>query len=107
MSGIEAVKIIVNAEKEAARIVEEAQSKATQIRKGIDLRIQDLRQQTFDGAKKEAAEIVKRAEEEGKVEAVEVTREAEKKIQELVTKASAKKNTAVDHLVGIILPEGK
>ena len=107
MSAIEAVKIIVDAEKEATRIVEEAQSKATQIRKGIDLRIQELRQQAFNDAKKEAAAIVQRAEEEGRVEADSVTREAERNIQALVTKASAKRNVAVDKLIDIIMPEAK
>ena len=107
MSGIEAVKIIVDAEKQAAGLVEEAQSKASQIRKGIDLRIQELRQQALGSAKKEAATIVQRAEEEGKIEAESVTKDAEKNIHELVTKASANKNAAVEKLVSIILPEGK
>jgi vacuolar-type H+-ATPase subunit H len=107
MSGIEALKIIVDAEKEAARVLEEAQSKASQIRKSIDLRIQEERQQTLNGAKKEAAAIVQHAEEEGKLEAVSVTKESEKRIQELVTKASANKDAAVTKLVNIILQENK
>jgi len=35
MSGIETIKIIVNAEKEAAKILEEAQNRASEIRKRL------------------------------------------------------------------------
>jgi vacuolar-type H+-ATPase subunit H len=107
MSGIEAVKVIVDAEKEAARILAEAQSKASQIRKSIDSRIQEERQRTLDGAKKEASAIVQHAEDEGKVEAANVTKDSGKNVQELVTKASAHKNAAVDKLVNVILQENK
>lgn len=106
MSGIETVKIIVAAEKEAAEMLEKAQAKAIEIRKGLDMRIKAEREQVLSAAKKEATTLVQRAEIEGKLEAETLEKDAEQNIKRLVANASAKKPPAVDKLVSIVL-EGK
>jgi len=103
MSGIETVKIIVEAEKEAAKILEDAQTKASEIRKRLDLLIQDQREETLRSAEKETAVILQRAEEEGKLESASYEKESGERIRQLVSKASTKKNAAVDKLVSIVL----
>lgn len=106
MSGIETIKIIVDAEKEAAKMLEDAQGKASRIRKNLDLLIQEQREETLSAAKKEAAAIVQRAEEDGKLEAQKYTKESTEKTRRLVTNSSAKKNAAVEKLVTIVI-EGR
>jgi vacuolar-type H+-ATPase subunit H len=106
MSGIETVKIIVDAEKGAGQMLEKAHAKATEIRKELDSRIMEEREQILKAARKEAAAIVQRAEEEVKLEAESYAKESNQRTKQLVTKASAKKNAAVDKLVKIVL-EGK
>ncbi len=106
MSGIETVKIIVDAEKEAAGMLEKAQATALEIRKGLDMRIKGEREHVLDAAKREAAIIVQRAEEEGKLEAVNLEKAASQQLKRLVESASAKKTTAVTKLVSIVM-EGK
>lgn len=103
MSGIETIKIIVEAEKEATKILQDAQTKASGIRKRLDLLIQEQREETLRSAKKEAAVIVQRAEEEGKREAENYEKESGERIRQLVSKTSTKKNAAVDKLVSIVL----
>ncbi len=106
MSGIETVKIIVDAEKEAAEMLEKAQAKATEIRTGLDMRIKEEREHILGAAKREAAIMVQRAEEEGKLEAVNLEKDASQQVKRLVAGASAKKSTAVAKLVTIVM-EGK
>ncbi len=106
MSGIETIKIIVDAEKEAAKTLEDAQSRASGIRKRLNLLIQERREETLKTAKKEAAAIVQRAEEDGKLEAETYQKESGERTRLLVTKSSAKKNAAVEKLVSIVI-EGK
>jgi F0F1-type ATP synthase membrane subunit b/b' len=106
MSGIETVKVIVGAEKEATKILEDAQAKAALVRKQLDHRIQQQRETILEAAKKQAAEILRRAEEESKTEAENYEKTSEGSVRDLVTKASSKKNAAVEKLVEIVL-EGK
>ncbi len=103
---METVKIIVDAEKAAAGMLEKAQARATEIRKELDSRIREEREQILAVAKKDATAIVQRAEEEGKLEAESYEREAGQRIRQLVAKASAKESPAIDRLVSIVL-EGK
>lgn len=103
MSSIETVKIIVGAEKEAAKILEDAQSKATAIRKQLALQIQQQREEIMQDAAKQAAEIVQRADEEGKAEAENYEKASEPSVRDLAMKASSKKNAAVEKLVGMVL----
>jgi len=103
MSGIETVKVIVEAEREAARILDMAQSKATAVRAQLDLQIQQQRELILQAAKKHAADILQRAEEEGKVEAQNYEKASEATVHDLVTKASLKKSAAVERLLGILL----
>ncbi len=106
MSGIETVKIIVDAEKEASEMLERAQARAIEIRKELDSRIKKEREHTLSAAKNEASAIVQAAEEEGKLEAGSLEKKAGERIRQVVASASAKKSPTIDKLVSIIL-EGK
>ena len=103
MSGLDTVKIIVDAERQAAQVIEDANAQAASIRKGIGTRIQEQRQQMLDAARKDAAAIVSRAEEEGKLEAETYQKESAQALQSLVAKASARKDATVEKLVAIIM----
>jgi F0F1-type ATP synthase membrane subunit b/b' len=102
MSGIETVKVIVDAERQAAKMIEDAMNRAATIRKGIDSLIQEQREHTLADARQEAAAITTRAEDEGKLEAESFEKESERSLNELVTKASAKRDATVTKLVTIL-----
>jgi F0F1-type ATP synthase membrane subunit b/b' len=103
MSGIETVKIIVDAEKQAAKMIDNAIIEASAIRKRIDSLVQQQRQQMLSEAKKEAAAIAARAGEEGKLEAEQYERESTQALQALVARASAKKDATVEKLVTLMM----
>jgi F0F1-type ATP synthase membrane subunit b/b' len=103
MSGIETVQAIVDAERQAAKIIDDAMANAATIRKRIDSLILDQHQQMLSEAKKQAAEIAARAEEEGKLEAEKCEKESVERLSDLVAKASAKKDPTVEKLVAIIM----
>ena len=103
MSGIETVKVIVDAEKRAAKMIDDAIAEATAIRKRIDSLIQQQRQQMLEDAKKQAAAIAARAGEEGRLEAGKYEDEAVQTLRRLVDQASSKKNIAVEKLTNIIM----
>lgn len=103
MSGIETVKIIVDAEKEAAEMLRRAEAKAMEIRKELGTRIKLEKDQVLKSARKEAAAIVERAQRDGKLEAEAYEKEAGQKIKQTITKSSAKKGNAVDKLVSLVL----
>ena len=87
-------------------MLERAQARATEIRKELESRIKEEREHTLSAAKKEATVIVHRAEEEGKLEAGGLEKQAGEKIRQVVASASPKKTPTIDKLVSIIL-EGK
>jgi V/A-type H+-transporting ATPase subunit G/H len=103
MSGIETIKIIVDSEREAAKMLADADVKALEIRKRLDSLIQTQRNDALNAAKKEAAALVQKAENEGKAESQEYEKDAENKIRTVVSRASAKKREAVEKLVALIL----
>jgi F0F1-type ATP synthase membrane subunit b/b' len=103
MSAIEAVKVIVDAEKQAAKMIDDAITEASTIRKRIDSLVQQQRQQMLAEAKKEADAIAARAEEEGKVEAEQYEKESMQALQALVARASARKDATVEKLVTIMM----
>ena len=103
MSGIETVQVIVNAEKQAAKMVQDAEAKAAEIRKKIDSLIQEQRTEMLATAKKEAAALVQQAEEEGRREAESSEKESAVRIRELIARASLKKSATVEKLVGIVM----
>jgi hypothetical protein len=103
MSGTEAIKIIVNSEREAAKMLADADTKALEIRKRLDSLIQVQRNEALNAAKKEAAALVQRAENEGKAESLEYEKDTENNIRAVVSRASAKKGEAVEKLVALIL----
>ena len=103
MSGLETVKIIVDAEKEAAKMLDEAQVKATEIRGQVDAVIAAEREKRLSAAKKEAASAVQRAEAEGKSEAARFREESKEKIKRDLQKASANRAVAVKALFEIVM----
>jgi hypothetical protein len=103
MSGLETIKIIVESEREAAKMLADADAKALEIRKRLDALIQTQRNDALNAARKEAATLVQTAENDGRAESQAYEREAENKIRTVVSRASAKKNEAIDKLVALIL----
>ena len=103
MSGIETIKIIVNAEKEAAKILEEAQNRASEIRKRLDSMIQEQREDMLRTARKEAATLVEESEQKGKAEAAAYEKEAENDTRQILTRASTRKDQAVTKVVEAVL----
>ena len=103
MSGIETIKIIVNAEKEAAKILEVAQNRASEIRKRLDSMIQEQREDMLRTARKEAATLVQEAEQKGKAEAAAYEKEAENDTRQILTRASTRKDQAVTKVVEAVL----
>lgn len=103
MSGIETIKIIVDSEREAAKMLADADAKALEIRKRLDPLIQTQRNEAINAAKKEAATMVQRAENDGKAESQQYEKDAENKTRSVVSRASAKKGEAVEKLVALIL----
>jgi len=103
MSGIETVKIIVNAEKEAAKMLEEAQNRASEIRKRLDSMIQEQREDMLRTARKEAAALVEEGEQKGKAEAAAYEKKAENDTRQILTRASTRKDQAVTKLVETVL----
>ena len=103
MSGLETVKIIVEAEKEASKILEDAQRKSAEIRKQIDVTIETQRLEALRSARQEASAITQRAEVEGKSEAENFQRDSTGELRELICKASGKKQLAVNKLLEMVL----
>ena len=103
MSGIETVKIIVDAEKEAARILEEAQSRASEIRKRLDSLIQEQLEEMRQNAKKEAAALIQDAEQKGKAEAAAYEKKEGNDTRQILTRASARKDQAVTKVFETVL----
>ncbi len=103
MSGLETVKIIVDAEKEAAKILNEAQAKASEIRKQADVDLKPEKEVRLSKARTEAALLVQNAEVEGKSEALRHEEESRQKIKDELEKASAHRAAAVKALFDIVL----
>jgi len=106
MSGIDTVKVIVDAEKQAAKMIGDAMNEASAIRKRIDSLVLEQRQQMLVEARKEAADIAARAGEEGKREAEQFEKESTDALKSLVARASARKDSTVEKLVTMIMRTG-
>jgi F0F1-type ATP synthase membrane subunit b/b' len=103
LSGLETVKIIVNAEKEAATLLEQSQAKALEIRKQVNDLVLKEREEKLSTARKEAALIMQKAKAEGKAEALQYEKQSKIRIEELIQKASSKKSIAVKALSDILV----
>jgi vacuolar-type H+-ATPase subunit H len=103
MSGLETVKIIVETEKEAAKILELAKVKASDITKQVGATIEKQREEVLRSAKEEASGMLRRAEADGKVEAQQLEQQSEGQIQEIVRKATSRKDSAVTKMLEIFL----
>jgi len=103
MSGIETVKVIVEAEKQAAEILADAHSRAETIRKRLDTLIEEQRMETVQAARKEATALVASAQSEAITEGQVFEKDAQSKIREMLDRASARKGLAVEKLVSILM----
>ena len=103
MSGLGTVKAIVDAEKEASKLLNEAQARALEIRKQVDGMIAAERQQRLSKARNEAESLVQRAEAEGKKEAARVKEESLEKSRQDLRRASSARSVAEKALLDIIL----
>jgi vacuolar-type H+-ATPase subunit H len=103
MSGLETVKIIVDAEKEGSNMLNEAQARASEIRKQIDTLVEVEREKRLSVARKEAASIVQKAESEGKSEAIRYQEESKQNIKKVLQRASANQAAAVKTLFDMIM----
>ncbi len=81
----------------------DSQNKALEIRKRRDTLIEEQRQRLLRAASKEAEAIVQNAENQATVEAQKFESDAENRIQQVVSHASAKKSAAVEKLVSLIM----
>ena len=102
MSGIETIKAIVEAEKAAAKMLAEAQAKAVEIRKRSESLIEQQREEAIKEARKQATAMIENAQNEAKIEAQVVQKDIQNKMREAISRASARKNRAVEKLVGIV-----
>jgi vacuolar-type H+-ATPase subunit H len=103
MSGLETVKIIVDAEKEGSNMINEAQARASEIRKQVDALIETEREDRLSVATKQAASIVQTAESEGKSEAILYQEESKQNIKKVLQRASANRAAAVKTLFDMIM----
>ena len=103
MSGLETIKIIVDAEKEAEKLLDQSHARALEIKKELDGLILREREDKLAAARKEAASLLERAESESEREAVEYEKGSEGRIRELVERATAKKNDAIKALSDMLL----
>jgi F0F1-type ATP synthase membrane subunit b/b' len=102
MSGIETVRIIVDAEKVAAKMIADAQAQAATIRKGLESKIEAAREELLQSAKTQAAAIVEQSEKEGKTEGQEFERNSQNSIHQIITRASTQKTPTVTKLVALM-----
>jgi len=103
MSGIETVKVIVEAEKEAAKILADAHTRADEIRKRLDSLIEQQRKETIQAAQKEATALVANAQSEAVTEGQVFEKDVQSKMRETLDRASARKGLAVEKLVSILM----
>ncbi|MGD0423821.1 MAG: hypothetical protein ABSA92_10245 [Candidatus Bathyarchaeia archaeon] len=103
MSGLETVKIIVDAEKEASKMLNDAQVKALEIRKQVDPMIGAEREKRLSKARKEAESLVQRAEAEGKAEAARIKEDSMEKTKRDLQKAFSARLAAEKALFEIIM----
>lgn len=103
MSGIETVRVIVEAEKKAENIISEAQAQALQIRKNVDVLIQKEREDSLSSTGQNASSITQRAELDGKSEAAQYERESEQNTRETLQGAMSKKESAIKALYDMIM----
>jgi len=103
MSGVETVKVIVEAEKEAAKILADAQTRAGEIRKRLDSLIEKQRDETIEAARKKATALVADAKSEAGIEGQAFEKDAKSKMREMLERASGRRGEAVEKLVSILV----
>jgi hypothetical protein len=103
MSGLETVKIIVDAEKEASNLLAQAEARALEIKRELDSQILKEREAKLAAARDKATAITQKAEADGKSEALRYAKESETRAREIIQRASARKTHTVKALSELIL----
>jgi len=100
---LETVKIIVDAEKEASKMLNDAHVKAMEIRRQVDGAITAEREKRLSKARKEAESVVQRAETEGKLEAARLKEKSVEETKRNLQKAASAHPAAVKALLEIFM----
>lgn len=103
MSGIEAVRKIVETEGQARSIVDEAKSKAQQNVTQAHQEAEILRQESVSSAQKKREEILHLAKEKAEAEARQSDVETQQQLQNYRKLAEARKDDATNKAVELIL----
>ena len=103
MSGIDAVKKIVETEAQARRIVDEASAKAQQIISESREQAERIRQEAIARAQQQREEILREAKNKAEAEALQSDRETEKILDTYRKLSEERKASAVSKAVELIL----
>ena len=103
MSGIEAVRRIVETETQAKRIIEEAKSKAQEILERAAVEAQNVRQAAISHAEQQKAQILKDAREKAEADATSSDMETNSLLQNYKKLFEERREVAVKKAVDLIL----
>ena len=103
MSGIEAVRRIVETEAEAKRIIEEAKSKAQEILEGAAVEAQNTRQAAISRAEQHRAQMLKETREKAEADARSSDMETNSLLENYKKLFEDRRNVAVRKAVELIL----
>lgn len=104
---LEVFEKIKDAEKEAQRIIDEANSQAEKIRIETERKVEDVYRSVYNEtvaeARRKSLELEKKAKEKAEVEGESFLRNAEKQVKEVRTRAEKRFEEAVDTVLNEIL----
>ena len=103
MSGIDAVKKIVETEAQARRIVNEASTRAQQIISETRERAERIRQEAIARAQQQREEILREAKSKAEAEALQSDKETEQILKTYRKLSEERKSAAVSKAVELIL----
>jgi len=105
LSGVEAVKRIVETEREAESIIEEAREKSREIRIKTEKEKDEVKKKVAGELKRERERIFKDVEDEAKKECQEIRTQTEKQLKTFQDRFLKNKDKAVDAVLSSILGE--
>lgn len=103
MSGLEAVKRIVETEAEARRLVDDAKTHAQQIIARANEEAKMLREEAVSSAQKEREELLQAAKQKAEAEARQSDIETDQLLSNYQQLAGAKSNSAADKAIDLIV----
>ncbi len=99
MSQLRAIKSVVEAEREAKRIVEDAKMKEQDMRRELERRAKEKSKEILSKASVEAEKLIEEARSQGEREAAELMNHSAAKLKSDVERASRKKTNAMEALL--------